>query len=69
MTDRELILAAQLGDADAFGQLVVRYQQTVYAHALALLGDREAARDAAQDAFLAAFRALPRLNGEPNASS
>jgi len=64
VTDRELILAAQLGDADAFGQLVMRYQQTVYARALALLGDREAARDAAQDAFLAAFRALPRLNGD-----
>ena len=61
MTDSELILAAQLGDTEAFGELVVRYQQAAYGHALALLGDREAAQDATQDAFLAAFRALGRL--------
>lgn len=62
MTDRELILASQVGDTEAFGQLVTRYQQAAYGHALALLGDREAARDATQDAFLAAFRALRRLD-------
>jgi RNA polymerase sigma-70 factor, ECF subfamily len=62
VTDRELILASQVGDTEAFGQLVTRYQQAAYGHALTLLGDREAARDATQDAFLAAFRALRRLD-------
>ncbi|MBN1346394.1 MAG: hypothetical protein JXQ73_27145 [Phycisphaerae bacterium] len=61
MTDQELILAARAGDLEAFGLLVSRYQRTAYGHALALLGEREQARDAVQDSFLAAFRALPRL--------
>lgn len=62
MSDRELITAAQAGDADAFGQLVVRYQRAAYGHAISLLGRREEARDAMQDSFLAAFRALRGLD-------
>ncbi len=64
MTDCELVLAAQAGDADAFGQLVVKHQQAAYGHAVALLGEREAAQDAVQDGFLAAFRALRRLDAD-----
>lgn len=60
MTDRELILAARAGDSEAFGRLVVKYQRAAYGHALALLGQSEDARDAVQDSFLAAFRALRR---------
>lgn len=62
MSDRELISAAQAGDADAFGQLVVRYQRAAYGHAMSLLGNREETRDAMQDSFLAAFRALRGLD-------
>jgi RNA polymerase sigma-70 factor, ECF subfamily len=62
MSDRELILAAQAGDAEAFGQLVTRYQRAAYGHAVALLGRREDARDAMQDGFLAAFRTLRGLD-------
>jgi RNA polymerase sigma-70 factor (ECF subfamily) len=63
-TDRELVLAAQAGDADAFGHLVARHQRAAYGHAVALLGRREAAQDALQDSFLAAFRALRQLAPE-----
>jgi RNA polymerase sigma factor (sigma-70 family) len=45
----------------AFGELVRRYQDTAYGYAYALLGDREAAQDAAQEAFLAAYRSLGQL--------
>jgi RNA polymerase sigma-70 factor, ECF subfamily len=64
MSDRELITAAQAGDAEAFGQLVVRYQRAAYGHAISLLGRREEAGDAMQDSFLAAFRALRGLDPE-----
>ena len=45
----------------AFGELVRRHQDVAFGYAYALLGDREAAQDAAQEAFLAAYRALPQL--------
>jgi RNA polymerase sigma-70 factor (ECF subfamily) len=47
--------------AEAFGQIVRRYQDLVYGYALSLLGDRDLAQDAAQETFLAAYRALPQL--------
>ena len=66
MSDRELITAAQAGDAEAFGQLVVRYQRAACGHAIAILGRREEVRDVIQDSFLAAFRALRGLDpGRP----
>jgi len=42
--------------ADAFAELVRRYQDLVYGYAYSLLGDRGLAQDAAQEAFLAASR-------------
>ena len=64
MRDRELILAARAGDAEAFGQLVAKHQRAAYGHAIALLGRRGEAQDAVQDSFLAAFQALKRLDSE-----
>ncbi len=60
--DDELGLAerAARGDHAAFGALVRVYEAQLLAYLAQLLGDREAARDAAQETFLAAFRALPR---------
>jgi RNA polymerase sigma-70 factor (ECF subfamily) len=52
--------------ADAFGEIVRRYQDLVYGYAFSRLGDRELAQDAVQEAFLAAYRALPQLN-DPDA--
>jgi RNA polymerase sigma-70 factor (ECF subfamily) len=50
------------GDWEAFRFLVERYQRQAVGHALALLGNREDARDAAQEAFIDAFRALGRFD-------
>ncbi len=44
------------GDGDAFARLVERHQGRLLAVCERLLGDREAARDAAQDVFLKVFR-------------
>ena len=51
---------------DAFAALVVRYQDATFAWAYALLGDRAAAEDVSQDAFVAAWLNLSRLR-EPDA--
>jgi RNA polymerase sigma-70 factor (ECF subfamily) len=58
-----LIDQASKGDLDAFNQLVLRYQDMVYNHCLALLGDIDAADDAAQESFIKAFQGLNGFRG------
>jgi len=61
--ERELLARARSGDGEAFGELVRRHQETVYTLALRLVGP-DLAADVAQEAFLRAWRALPRFRGE-----
>jgi F-type H+-transporting ATPase subunit beta len=61
-----LVIAAQHGDRDAFAQLINRFQDLAYAYACAVVHDFHLAQDAAQEAFLEAFYALPQLR-EPAA--
>ena len=56
--EREWIAAAKAGDADAFGQLVERYQRPVYNLCYRMLGNHGDAEDASQEAFMKAYRAL-----------
>lgn len=58
----ELIQIAQQGDADAFGQLVVRYQQAVFNIAYRMTGNRHEAEDVAQETFIKSYRALDRFD-------
>jgi RNA polymerase sigma-70 factor (ECF subfamily) len=62
-SDQPLVSAAQAGDRDAFSRLVSRYRGLVFAYALAVLRDRDAAEDAAQDSFARSFASLDRLRG------
>src|SRR5579864_3544920 len=48
--------------SEAFGEIVRRFQDMAYAWAFAVLGDAQLAEDAAQDAFVAAWTELPRLD-------
>jgi RNA polymerase sigma-70 factor (ECF subfamily) len=63
--DEELVSRAKNDDPWAIEQLVLRYQQKVYAIAYQMLdGDAEEARDRTQDAFLQAFRNIKRFQGK-----
>jgi RNA polymerase sigma-70 factor (ECF subfamily) len=59
--DGELVERARAGDADAFDELVRGRLDAVYRLALGILGEPADARDATQDAFVAAWRKLPTL--------
>lgn len=54
--ERELILRCQERDTAAMGTLIVQYQHWVYNIAYGMLGHREDAEDAAQDAFLSVWQ-------------
>lgn len=57
----ELVRRAKSGDGGAFGELVRRYRQRIYALALHMTGDVSDAEDVTQDVFLRAYRALHRF--------
>lgn len=59
----QLVSLTKDGSLDAFNSLVERYQSSVYSLCLRLLGSPQAAEDAAQEAFLSAYRALPSFAG------
>jgi RNA polymerase sigma-70 factor (ECF subfamily) len=52
------VLRVRAGDREAFGELMALTEQRVLRLAWRMLGDREQARDAAQEAFLRAYRSL-----------
>jgi RNA polymerase sigma-70 factor (ECF subfamily) len=61
--DQGLVDRARAGDEHAFGQLVRKYQHRALTIARALGVDPADAEDVAQDAFLRAYRGLPRFRG------
>jgi RNA polymerase sigma-70 factor (ECF subfamily) len=63
MDEQASIHAAQTGDVAAFNQLVRTYQAQVFRTAYRVLSDQAAAEDAAQDAFIAAFKHIRSYRG------
>jgi RNA polymerase sigma-70 factor (ECF subfamily) len=55
-SDESLLAAHLRGDPRAFGELVGRHERRIYGLCLRILGNREDAEDAAQEAFLSALR-------------
>ncbi|MEW1861173.1 RNA polymerase sigma factor SigM [Streptomyces sp. NPDC088194] len=62
--DAELLARHVAGDPDAFGELVRRHRDRLWAVALRTLGDREEAADAVQDALVSAFRSAHTFRGQ-----
>ncbi|MGQ4514992.1 RNA polymerase sigma factor SigM [Streptomyces sp. DW26H14] len=64
VSDHDLLAAHVAGDPDAFGELVRRHRDRLWAVAIRTLGDREEAADAVQDALVSAFRAAHTFRGQ-----
>jgi RNA polymerase sigma-70 factor (ECF subfamily) len=62
--DRALLSAHLDGDPHAFGELVHRHSNRLWAVALRTLGDREEAADALQDALLSAYHSASSFRGD-----
>ncbi|HTX91095.1 MAG TPA: sigma-70 family RNA polymerase sigma factor [Anaerolineales bacterium] len=67
MDERNLAQLAVSGDRQAFGELVQIHQAGVYNVAYRMLGERRDAEDAAQEAFIRAFRSIRSLDPDRSA--
>ncbi len=63
LDDRQLVEEARKGSQPAFRTLVERHQRKVYAMALSMLRDPDAARDVVQDAFIKVYQHLGDFQG------
>ncbi len=62
--DQSLVERARGGDLAAFNELVEAYQDYLFALVVRIVGDRDAAADALQEAFFSAYRNLHRFRGD-----
>jgi RNA polymerase sigma-70 factor (ECF subfamily) len=62
--DQELVARVQKGDKKAFDVLVIKYQQKVIKLVMRFVRDPVEAQDVAQEAFIKAYRALPKFRGD-----
>src|SRR5437870_7104038 len=68
-SDEQIVERALSGDAEAFGELVRRWERRIFALSFGMLGREEDARDATQETFIAAYRNLQGFRGEAKVSS
>ena len=69
ISNSELVRKSQLGEKDAFEQLVIRHQDLVFSLAYKLTGNREMANDVAQEAFIRAWKAIEKFRGDSTFST
>ena len=62
--DQELVARVQKGDKKAFDLLVIKYQQKVIKLIMRFVRDPVEAQDVTQEAFIKAYRALPKFRGD-----
>ena len=67
--EENVVDAARDGDRGAFAELVRAHQSEVFTLALRLVRDREIAADVAQEAFIRAWRAIPRFRADARFST
>jgi len=64
LSDEGLVAQVKAGDEHAFAEVVRRYDQRLRVLAYGILADHAGVDDAVQEAYLRAFRALPRFRGD-----
>jgi RNA polymerase sigma-70 factor, ECF subfamily len=64
LADEDLISLVETGDADAFAALYDRHNRAAFSLAYRMMGERQAAEDLAQDAFLKAWRGASSYRAE-----
>ena len=69
LSEKKIIDRVLGGDVNAFEELVVRYESTVYSLALRMVSNREDAADMTQEAFIKAYNSLPSFRGDSRFSS
>lgn len=69
LSDEQLVELAVSAEPDAFGEIVRRWERKIFALCFGMLGREDDARDAAQEAFIAAYRNLAHFRGEAKVSS
>src|SRR5919107_3071820 len=62
LSDAELVRRVLAGNVDAYATLVARYRDRYARYAVHMLGSREDAEEALQDAFVRAYRSLARCD-------
>lgn len=67
--ERKIIKKAAAGSADAFEQLLLKYQTPIYNLCLRMTGNPEDAADMTQEAFLKAWRSLSSFQFESSFST
>ena len=63
-SDKKLVKRVQKGDKGAFDLLVLKYQHKIVNRVMRYVRDPELALDITQEAFIKAYRALPRFRGD-----
>ena len=63
-TDQQLVQRVQQGDARAFDMLVLKYQHKILGLISRYVHDADEVQDVAQEAFIKAYKALPRFRGD-----
>ncbi|MEM0953994.1 MAG: RNA polymerase sigma factor RpoE [Pseudomonadota bacterium] len=63
-TDQQLVERVQAGDKRAFDLLVMKYQAKILALVSRYVKDSHEVQDVTQEAFIKAYRALPRFRGD-----
>ena len=63
-TDKELVKRVQKGEKGAFDLLVLKYEHKIVNLVMRYVRDPELALDISQEAFIKAYRALPRFRGD-----
>lgn len=63
-TDQQLVVRVQKGDSRAFDMLVLKYQHKIMALISRYVHDSSEVQDVAQEAFIKAYRALPKFRGD-----